>query len=187
MRYSPSTGGFYTPEIHGDAIPEDAIEITDQEHADLIAGTCVGKIIAVVDGAPALADPPEPPLEQTKAALCAQVDAVADTVYVAIGGPSPGRMAEYQQAKADAQAFQSGGYAGTAPETIACWSQAKGWTDQAACDDILATAAQWEGALVAIRTRRLTGKANVAAAADAASAQAAADAAIASIRAVVGA
>jgi hypothetical protein len=123
-------------------------------------------------------------LSELRAALCVSVDAAADTAYIAIGGPSPGRLAEYKQAKADADAFKAAGYAGSAPDTIACWAEARAWTDQQACDDILATAASWEMALAVIRRQRLIGKANVNAAADAAAAQAAADAAMAVIQSI---
>ena len=127
---------------------------------------------------------PQPTLAEVKLDLCAQVDASADAAYIAIGGPSPGRLAEYKQAKADADAFKAAGYAGTVPDTIACWSDAKAWTNQQACDDILTTAASWEMALAVIRRQRLIGKANVNAAADAAAAQAAADAAMAIIQSI---
>ena len=45
MFYSKSTGGFYASEIHGDAIPADAVEITADEHAALLAGQSQGKLI----------------------------------------------------------------------------------------------------------------------------------------------
>jgi hypothetical protein len=129
-------------------------------------------------------EPPAPTLAQVKADLCLQVDASADAAYVAIGGPSPGRLAEYKQAKADADAFSAAGYTGTVPDTIACWAEAKGWTAQQACDDILSTAASWETALAVIRRQRLIGKRNVSDAIDAAAAQAAADLAMTTIRSI---
>jgi len=61
MFYSKTTGGFYAREIHGDNIPTDAVEITDAEHASLIAGQSQGKrIVAGSNGFPVLADPPAP-------------------------------------------------------------------------------------------------------------------------------
>jgi hypothetical protein len=63
MFYSASTGGFYTREIHGGNIPEDAVEITDDDHAALMAEQSSGKIIqADKNGKPIAADPP--PLTQ---------------------------------------------------------------------------------------------------------------------------
>ena len=59
--YSASTGGFYTPEIHGENMPSDAVEITEQEWKDLLNGQSQGKVIKAVDGKPALVDAPPPP------------------------------------------------------------------------------------------------------------------------------
>jgi hypothetical protein len=57
--YAKSTRGFYSIEIHGDNIPSDAVEITTEEHAALLAGQSAGQIIvADADGKPVLQDPP---------------------------------------------------------------------------------------------------------------------------------
>ena len=59
MFYSKSTGGFYTPEIHGDNIPADAVEITVEEHQTLLEGQSQGKrIVADENGYPVLTDQP---------------------------------------------------------------------------------------------------------------------------------
>lgn len=59
MLYSRSTNGFYTPEIHGDSIPSDVVEITDEKYAELLAGNASGKnISADSDGNPILVDVP---------------------------------------------------------------------------------------------------------------------------------
>lgn len=58
MFYSPSAAGFYSDEFHGDNIPEDAVEITDELYAQLVAGPAQGKRVVVGnDGLPRLADP----------------------------------------------------------------------------------------------------------------------------------
>lgn len=60
--FSPSTGGFYLPAIHGAAIPPDAVEITGEEHAALLAGQASGKeIVPGEDGQPVLQAPAEAP------------------------------------------------------------------------------------------------------------------------------
>ena len=60
MYYSKLTGGFYSTEIHGSNIPEDAVELTEAQYSALIQGLSRGKIIVDgVDG-PALSDPPAP-------------------------------------------------------------------------------------------------------------------------------
>ncbi|TXH52818.1 MAG: hypothetical protein E6Q97_14690 [Desulfurellales bacterium] len=72
--YSPTTGGFYTREIHGDNIPADAVEITVEEHQALLEGQSQGKPIqADVTGRPVLADPPPPAPEQIIASMTAKV------------------------------------------------------------------------------------------------------------------
>lgn len=60
MYFSPSTNGFYTDEIHGRNIPEDAVKITYDEHAALLDGQSSGKVIvAGAGGRPILADQPK--------------------------------------------------------------------------------------------------------------------------------
>lgn len=62
--YSPSTRGFYLPEMHGDAIPADAVAVSAEAHAALLAGQAAGqRIVPGPGGAPTLADypPPAPP------------------------------------------------------------------------------------------------------------------------------
>lgn len=60
MFYSKQTGGFYDTAIHGDSIPSDAVEITVEQHAALLAGQSTGKrIVADANGHPTLQDPPK--------------------------------------------------------------------------------------------------------------------------------
>jgi hypothetical protein len=103
--YSKSTGGFYADEIHGDRliefvttdpetgatlnrwndanpdclIPIDAVEITENEHAVLLAGQSAGqRITADVNGRPELTAPHAPTADEQKAqanvAIQAQID-----------------------------------------------------------------------------------------------------------------
>lgn len=44
-KYSPTTNGFYIDEIHGDNIPSDCIDVTDELHEELISSQSQGKII----------------------------------------------------------------------------------------------------------------------------------------------
>lgn len=74
MLYSAQTGGFYGRELHGDNIPEDAVEITKEEHQALIEGQSQGKrIVADESGRPILQDPPPPTAEQIVAQYSAAV------------------------------------------------------------------------------------------------------------------
>ena len=61
MFYSAQTGGFYSAEIHGDAIPADAVEITRDEHTALLSGQSAGQHIEADEhGHPVLRDAPAP-------------------------------------------------------------------------------------------------------------------------------
>jgi hypothetical protein len=68
MFYAKSTNGFYIASINGDNIPEDAVEITEAEHATLLEGQSLGKVItADGEGRPILIDPPAPTDDYLKA------------------------------------------------------------------------------------------------------------------------
>jgi len=61
MFYSKSTGGFYSSEIHGSNIPLDAVEITIEQHFELLQGQSNGKVISAdINGNPVLTDAPVP-------------------------------------------------------------------------------------------------------------------------------
>lgn len=63
MYFSSSTNGFYVPEIHGENIPSDAVEITEQQHSALMAAQSEGKQIAPDnDGKPVAVEPIPIPL-----------------------------------------------------------------------------------------------------------------------------
>ena len=77
MLYSKTTGGFYDEAIHGDAIPDDAVEITADEHAALLAGQTHGKrIVADANGFPMLADQPAPTAAEIWNRIKAKRDAI---------------------------------------------------------------------------------------------------------------
>jgi len=185
IKFSASAKGFFDTRVNV-VIPPDAVDITDDAYAALLAAQAAGdQIQADANGNPVAVAPAAPTLAQVQAACCTQIDATADAIYIAVGGPSPGRLAEYQQAYADAQAFKTAGYAGSVPETIACWVTASGMTAQAAADNILATAVQWIAVLNGVRAARLIGKSNVNAAVTVDAAEAASAAALTSIQQVV--
>ena len=82
MFYSKSTRGFYDAAIHGDNIPADAVEISTEDHAELLEEQSQGKrIVADKDGFPVLQDPPPPTqaeiVAQYESALDAHIDSVA--------------------------------------------------------------------------------------------------------------
>ena len=62
MFYSPTTEAFYDPEADTGSMPSDAIEVSADEHDDLVAALAEGKIIVIDDaGRPVAADKPVPP------------------------------------------------------------------------------------------------------------------------------
>lgn len=182
--FSPSKSAFYNDAINAAAsIPGDKIKISTEQHSTLLACLNSGGTVQVdANGIPQPVSAPAPTLAQVQASLCGQIDATADQVYASIGGPSPGRMAEYKQAKEDATAFKAAGYSGTVPKTVQVWATAQNFTAQQAADSILSTAAAWESVLENVREARLIGKANVNAATTTDDANTAAQTAISNVQ-----
>jgi hypothetical protein len=90
------------------------------------------------------------------AQLCQSVDTAADAARRAVAG-DPLRAVEYANAATEAQAFAAASYQGTVPPMVAAWA-INGRTPQQAADSILAEAAQYNAALVQLRTVRLNAK-----------------------------
>lgn len=86
------------------------------------------------------------------------IDALADGIYKAVIG---GRQSEYDEAFKEAQAFVASGYSGAAGPCVTSWAFAKGLTNSWAADDIVSTAASWQGAMQTIRAARLLAKEQV--------------------------
>lgn len=56
--YSPKDGGFYRKDIHGTSLPNEGVEITDEDHAILMNGQSIGKVIRQdKNNRPILGDP----------------------------------------------------------------------------------------------------------------------------------
>lgn len=87
MFYSKSTGGFYDSEIHGNAIPSDAVEITSEQHAVLLSGQSAGKVItADRNGFPVLTDPAPTPLPVLIDTAKAKVRTMRVTAFSSLAG-----------------------------------------------------------------------------------------------------
>lgn len=85
--FSKTTGGFYDSEIHGSQMPDDAAQITDEQHAALMAAQASGKRIgADANGAPIAITPPEPPQAELIAARLVQVREVREKILNRLGG-----------------------------------------------------------------------------------------------------
>jgi hypothetical protein len=108
MFYSATTSGFYDRTVHGDNIPEDAVEITKEQHASLLDGQALGLVIvADPTGKPVLAPQPEPTDEELAARHRAKRDRLlAESDWVVIKAaeldePVPGPWSAYRQALRD--------------------------------------------------------------------------------------
>jgi hypothetical protein len=78
MRYSPSTGGFYDPAIHRDAIPSDAVAVTGSRYRALLRAQAGGREIAPgYTGRPCLKRCHRPSRAERDAAAIAAVKAEA--------------------------------------------------------------------------------------------------------------
>jgi hypothetical protein len=114
MYYSQSTGGFYTPEFHGDAIPADSVEIADEEYEALKAGNAAGKrIVADENGRPVLSDPPPLTPAQIEAQKVAVVQKHMDDAARALRYDSIANAVTYAEEssvpkfQAEGQAFRA--------------------------------------------------------------------------------
>ena len=99
IKYSAQTGGFYMAVIHGDEIPADVVDVTDDEHRELLAGQAHGKrIVPGAGGRPQLAEPtPMAPvvpssvtMRQARLALLA-IGKLGDAAAAIASMPSPDR------------------------------------------------------------------------------------------------
>jgi len=71
--FSPSVHAFFTPALHGEAMPADAVAISGEEHRALIEGQSQGRAIACDDdGRPCLAPVPRVTLAQLRARAVAR-------------------------------------------------------------------------------------------------------------------
>lgn len=138
MFYSKSTGGFYSTEIHGSNIPEDAVEITIEQHVALLEAQTSGKVIAADNkGNPIALDPPPLSPEQlfilaaagVRVALQSEIDAKAKVLgfsggnalmlYASFTNPFKATALPFAQweasAWAEAEAYKQEVIAGTKP------------------------------------------------------------------------
>ena len=155
--YSKTTGGFYDNQIHT-TLPEDAVKITAEYHATLLAGQAQGKtIMPGKDGKPMLADPAPSHLHQwngkewvlDKAAASQLLAEAIDNGTKAINdlvGEAYRRVTrfgpEYQLREQQAIEYKAGGYKGELPTQVAAFAEPAGKGGKEATDIILAQAAK---------------------------------------------
>lgn len=87
MFYAQSTSGFYCAEIHGGAIPLDAVEIDDSTYMALLDGQSAGMwITAAQDGSPVLVAPAPPDPAAVLASKLVQVRAAREVILNRLAG-----------------------------------------------------------------------------------------------------
>ncbi|WCM29196.1 hypothetical protein NDN01_10050 [Sphingomonas sp. QA11] len=78
VRWSPADGHFYHADLHGEAIPADAVRVTRRRHAELLAGRAAGRAIVVgPNGRPELAPVRKPSVAQRRLWAVADIKAEA--------------------------------------------------------------------------------------------------------------
>ncbi|GAB6176170.1 hypothetical protein JCM16814_10610 [Desulfobaculum senezii] len=88
MQYSATTNSFYSHCLHGDNIPNDAVNVTDEEYYALRNAQSRGKRIQPdVNGRPVAVDPPPPP-EPTEAELATQARTERDRLMREVYDPA---------------------------------------------------------------------------------------------------
>ncbi len=160
--YSKSTGGFYDSTIHT-TWPEDTVWITDEQHAELLAGQSNGQVIMPgKDGKPVLASKAPSHLHQwngkewvldkaaTSQLLAEAIDNgtkaindLVDEAYLHVTRFWP----EYQLREQQAIEYKAGGYKGELPTQVAAFAEPTGKGGKEATDIILAQAAKLRATL----------------------------------------
>lgn len=155
--YSKSTGGFYDSTIHT-TWPEDAVWITDEQHAELLTGQSNGQVIMPgKDGKPVLTlaapshlhrwDGKAWVLDKAAASqlLAESIDKGTDAInnlvdeaYRHVTRFWP----EYQLREQQAVEYKAGGYKGELPTQVAAFAQPTGKGNKEATDIVLAQAAK---------------------------------------------
>ena len=160
--YSKTNQAFYDSNIHS-RLPEDAVEISQEQHAALLAGQSSGQVIMPgKDGKPVLAPKAPSHLHQwngkewmlDKAAasqlLAEAIDKGTDAINNMVDGAYrhvTRFWPEYQLREQQAIEYKAGGYKGELPTQVAAFAQPTGKGGKEATDIILAQAAKLRATL----------------------------------------
>ena len=170
--YSKSNQAFFDDQIHS-RLPEDAVEISPEQHAALLVGQSNGQVIMPNKaGQPVLADPAPSHLHQwngkewtldkaaTSQLLAESIDkgteAINDAVEQAYHHVTRFE-AEYKLREQQARDYKAGGCKGDVPEQVAAFAKPAGKTACEATDIIIAQADNLRmvmGKLGALRMRK---------------------------------
>ena len=170
--YSKSNQAFYDDQIHS-RLPEDALEISPEQHAALLAGQSAGQVIMPgKDGKPVLTEPAPSHLHRwdgkawvldkvAASQLLAEaidkgtdaINNLVDEAYRHVTRFQP----EYEVREQQARDYKAGGCKGEAPEQVAAFAKPAGKTACEATDIIIAQADNLRmvmGKLGALRMRK---------------------------------
>jgi hypothetical protein len=97
MKFSASTLGFYDEDVHSaDQIPSDAVSITNEMHAAMLAAQSAGHVIAAnANGLPMTKERPAPTTDDILAAMTGVVQAHIDAPAKAWGYDNAGSAVTY--------------------------------------------------------------------------------------------
>jgi hypothetical protein len=165
--------GFYIDDIHGEKIPAEAVEISQDKYIELLNGQAQGKqIISNKQGEPVLIElQPSPahelnldtlkweisPEKQTvlltekRNRLIEQIDSHAATIY----STWTRFESEYRERQAAAEAYKSVNYEGDCSRYITDFAKRAGLNNKAATDLILVQAAGLEKLQVELANQRM--------------------------------
>ncbi len=108
MKFSPSTGGFYTYEIHGNSIPHDSVDVPNEDYSVLMQAQSAGKRI-VFDEAldkPVAADQPPPSASAAIATKLTDINASCEAEIAAISAGYPSsEVLSWPKQEAEARAW----------------------------------------------------------------------------------
>ncbi|MDB5846547.1 MAG: putative tail fiber assembly-like protein [Rhodoferax sp.] len=127
----------------------------------------------------------QPTLKATRLAALNTIDLVAGAARLRYITDVPGQQGVYLQKAAEAEAFKAADFTGDVPPYIEAEATATGQTPQDSAEKILAIAQSWSNTISpAIERYRISGKAAVDAATDAAAVQDARNAAVTALQAI---
>jgi ABC-type cobalt transport system substrate-binding protein len=112
MKYSPTTNAFYHPAVHGHAIPADAVAVSPEDHAALLAAQARGQIIRPDEnGCPVAvtpAAPPAPTRAELYTAKQTEIRDGAESMLTALAAEyAPLERQTWDQQAAEAEALQA--------------------------------------------------------------------------------
>ena len=151
MRYfSASLPGFLSAD---DALPTDAVALSDDDYAALMAGQAAGAPILIdTDGRPTLADTPPPTLEAVKAAAVERINREAGDERARYITVTTGQSATYIEKQKEAERYAAGS---DGPfYYLEAEAEATGDTVEAVAALVLETADAWTRLNAAIEGKR---------------------------------